>query len=331
MVMNAKTHLKTIKNNLKKQQRYRIAVNSHALANRSFDKNDYVKNIYGIYGIVSKKENNQIIVSWNDNTYERIQLENINNYLSKIDEEEYQLHNNKIPDIEKVQLQQKVAELENKITNKQVKQVKYDAATELVDLAINKGIVDENDRDIEVMKVEAFDDSAFEQYKEMVLNFSTEGGEVSSLALQQQQNVDTDGLSKEEIEAKNMLAQLKFQRGISSSNINTNMEFSDSRSLNDISTNMNRITFANTNNGKQVLNKPVTFDDTLASMELAKSATVQNIDTKVEEESANNFLKSPISGLTKPLLIDASNNINSMNTAFKELFSPDMWTSIGRK
>lgn len=503
----AKAHLKlnsAIKNNVAETKKYKIVINplhhhsvhANELSNKTIDLslNDYVKNIDGLIGQVKKKTIETIIVAWNDNTFERIQIANLtNNYLQKVSNAEYvstienqisllqgssintaakdntvkdnivkdndednivkdnSIKNNSIKsdfikdswtnteaetdigskkeekmnetdemeklaieenlnidkpeNLKELQLQQKVTELEDKLHNKQVGQLKQSAAQELVQLAIDKGIIDENDKEIEIIKVMAFDDEAFNKYKNLVLNTTVDNGEVSSIP-------EYEGLSPKEIEAYNMLNKIRQQQGTFSLSSAGSEYAGDTRSIADYK-NTNQITFDSTNHGTKVAIKQATLDDGLmallnsqsplqssSSSPLQSSQDVNNytntnldadgfsmdfnsnldgnsfnnnsynnnssssnsnydlsavndsysdlsleaIMDQIKQENNNSqivhnaamnnhngFLKKPFSGLTKPLLMSNADNINPINTAFKELFSPDMWTSIGRR
>ena len=497
----AKAHLKlnSAINNVAETKKYKIVINSlhhhsvHAneLSSKTIDLslNDYVKNIDGLIGQVKKKTIETIIVAWNDNTFERIQIVNLNNnYLQKVSNAEYvstienqisplqgssintaakdntikdntikdedednfiksdsiendsiendsiendsiksdfikdswtnidididnekekekekingmdeieefaieeNLNIDKPENLKELQLQQKVTELEDKLHNKQVDQLKQSAAQKLVQLAIDKSIIDENDKEIEIIKVMAFDDEAFNKYKDLVLNTTVDNDEVSSIP-------EYEGLSPKEIEAHNMLNKIRQQQGTFSLPSSGSGYTSDTRSIADYK-NTNQITFDSTNHGTKVAMKQATLDDGLmallnsqSSSSLQSSQDINNytntnfdldadgfstdfnsdldnnssnsnydlntandsysdlsleaIMDQVKQENDNSqtvhnaamnnhngFLKKPFSGLTKPLLMSNADNINPINTAFKELFSPDMWTSIGRR
>ena len=326
----------------------------------------------------------------------------INNEKEKTNENEIEtltieenLNIDKPENLKELQLQQKVTELEDKLHNKQVGQLKQTAAQELVQLAIDKGIIDENDKEIEIIKVMAFDDEAFNKYKDLVLNTTVDNGEVSSIP-------EYEGLSPKEIEAHNMLNKIRQQQGTFSLPSSRLGYTGDTRSIADYK-NTNQITFDSTNHGTKVAMKQATLDDGLMTLLNSQSSSLlqsssplqssqdinnctntnfnldadgfsTNFNSDLDNNSSNSnydlnaandsysdlsleaiidqvkqendnsqtvhnaainnhngFLKKPFSGLTKPLLMSNADNINPINTAFKELFSPDMWTSIGRR
>lgn len=352
------------------------SIKNDSIENNSI-KNDFIKDLRMNTGISidNEKEEEKI------NKTEKLAIEeNLN-----IDKPE---------NLKELQLQQKVTELEDKLHNKQVGQLKQTAAQELVQLAIDKGIIDENDKEIEIIKVMAFDDEAFNKYKDLVLNTTADNGEVSSIP-------EYEGLYPKEIEAHNMLNKIRQQQGTFSLPSSGSGYTGDTRSIADYK-NANQITFDSTNHGTKVAMKQATLDDGLmallnsqsSSSSLQPSQNVNNytntnfdldadgfstnfnsnfnsdldsnssnsnydlntvddsysdlsleaIMDQVKQENNNSqtvhnatmnnhngFLKKPFSGLTKPLLMSNADNINPINTAFKELFSPDMWTSIGRR
>ena len=386
----AKAHLKLCDDKRKRNETYRIALNKKFFNKDCFNENDYVKNDNGLIGFIKSRDNNQIVVSWNDNTYERIQLANINNYLHKITKKDYIQENsvnndsfqdlslikeeNSINDKENINdMQKKIAELEDKLNNKQKNQVKYNAAKELVSLAISKGILDENDEEIEILKILSFSEEDFNKYKEMLLTSVSSinaDEEVSSLTDDDNENID-DGLSPEEKEAQQMLNKLRGGNRKKLSFANADGESRSLKNLSQQSFMSNKITYANTNGGTTLNAQQVTLDDGLMSMfadsspspspqtdnfirqasvtdnnfdeasfnNLSESNQAENLSLdeifassspQPQQQQTNSFLKTPLNGITKPLLIaSSSDNINPINNAFKELFSPDMWTSVG--
>ena len=344
---------------------YRISPQSK---NNNININDYVKNNNNLYGIIKNKDDQYIVIAWNDNTYERIQLATLNKaYLTKISENEYvdtiesQISPLQGSSINTAFIQN--ASIQNNNINKDKSEIQ-----KLVDLAVEKGIIDQNDVDVEITKIESFDDQAFKQYKDMVLNF-VDDGEVTSLS---NEEIDTSGLSPKEIQAQNMLKQLKHQHGISSTRQkNIDINTTDSRSLKDL--NDQKITFANTNNGTDINISTVSLEDSLMNSLQNDNNIIQNnnnqlIDTEMDIDNIgfnndinislneknkeelsldsimnqlnnenkemnknNSFLGTPFNGITKPLLINSSDNINPVNAAFRDLFSLDMWTVMSKR
>ena len=361
--------------NLPKQTTYKIAIDPnslevHASNEKSFHDllnikmNDKVKNTDGLEGIVSKKNNDTIFVNWNDNTIERIKLANITDgYLSYVDTIETQVsplgtgtlntalvdeRTNSAEDnvnndttLETKQLQKRIADLEEQLKNKQDNSIKKHATEEIVDLAIQKGMIDEDDKDLELLKVAAFDDDTFEQYQNEVLNFSTTG-EVSSM---QEDQTDIPGLSKQEIEAQNMLAKRKFELGISTpKQNNVDIKTVESRSTRDVGE-RNQITFENIGQWE----KPKSLEDALLSLD---DGSMDNLsyDSMFNDNSNNTDNANIIDdiagtyelektlhkqanvshGITKPLIMGQSTPayMAPTNSNFSELFSQLNWTTL---
>ena len=186
----------------------------------SFRLNDYVKNIDGLTGIIQSKDDAQVIVKWQDNTIERIRTNILDTgYLMKTSEPVKISENSK-----------KVKSLEKKLANKDLLKDKNLGANELVDLAIAKGIVEPEDKDMELLRIQSMSDNEFLLYQELVLTTDAIEGEVSSLS---ESNNDYTGLSPEEIRAHQELDKLKRSGRYIPSNPQC-MSSSGSRSLSDI-------------------------------------------------------------------------------------------------
>ena len=147
----AKTHLQVYNQNKNINKYYRISPRRN---NYNFNKNDYVKNNNDLYGIIQEKNNNYMIINWNDNTYERIQLPILDkNYLIRISKKEY---------VDTIESQ--VSPLQTSTINTASKnnnnKIQY-----LIDLAIKKGVIDSDEIDTEKIKLAAFDEQALKQLK----------------------------------------------------------------------------------------------------------------------------------------------------------------------
>lgn len=304
-----KTHL-PVYTQYSNNQIFRIAINKN-----KFHINDQIKNEQNLIGTITEQNDKYIIVSWDDNTFERI----------------------KIADFQKMLSNKELIKV-NSISIKPKKQIINANASveELVNLAIEKGIIDVSDKELEMVKVEAFDKKALNEYKKNILNFSTDG-DVYSLN-EDEVNIQ-ENISEEEKQAMQMLNKLRPKKIQSTININN----TDSRSLKHIKDTKN-ITFANINS----LEAPINFEDSL--MKLANNTTSNDIDNSFQNEMSlddiiseisnestikqnNNkvFLNTPLQGLTRPLITGVNkDNINPVNSAFSELFSPEMWSTIGR-
>lgn len=289
---------------------FRIAINKN-----KFHINDQIKNEQNLIGTITEQNDKYIIVSWDDNTFERI----------------------KIADFQKMLSNKELIKVNN-ISIKPKKQIINANASveELVNLAIEKGIIDASDKELEMVKVEAFDKKTLNEYKKNILNFSTDG-DVYSLN-ENEVNIQ-ENISEEEKQAMQMLNKLRPKKIQSTININN----TDSRSLKHIKDTKN-VTFANIDS----LEAPINFEDSL--MKLANNTTSNDIDNNFQDEMSlddiiseisnestikqnNNkvFLNTPLQGLTRPLITGVNkDNINPVNSAFSELFSPEMWSTIGR-
>lgn len=304
-----KTHL-PVYTQYSNNQIFRIAINKN-----KFHINDQIKNEQNLIGTITEQNDKYIIVSWDDNTFERI----------------------KIADFQKMLSNKELIKVNN-ISIKPKKQIinANTSVEELVNLAIEKGIIDASDKELEMVKVEAFDKKALNEYKKNILNFSTDG-DVYSLN-EDEVNIQ-ENISEEEKQAMQMLNKLRPKKIQSTININN----TDSRSLKHIKDTKN-VTFANIDS----LEAPINFEDSL--MKLANNTTSNDIGNNFQDEMSlddiiseisnestikqnNNkvFLNTPLQGLTRPLITGVNkDNINPVNSAFSELFSPEMWSTIGR-
>ena len=86
---------------------------------------------------------------------------------------------------------------------------KYAAANEIVELGIQKGMIDKDDKDVELMTVSTLSDNEFEDYKQRVLAFNPLDAEVESLTERPVNPDEYAGMSENEIEAKKMLNHLR--------------------------------------------------------------------------------------------------------------------------
>lgn len=304
-----KTHL-PVYTKYSNNQIFRIAINKN-----KFHINDQIKNEQNLIGTITEQNDKYIIVSWDDNTFERIKIADFQKMLS----------NKELIKVDSVSIKPK-----KQIINANA------SVEELVNLAIEKGIIDASDKELEMVKVEAFDKKALNEYKKNILNFSTDG-DVYSLN-EDEVNIQ-ENISEEEKQAIQMLNKLRPKKIQSTININN----TDSRSLKHIKDTKN-VTFANIDS----LETPINFEDSL--MKLANNTTSNDIDNNFQDEMSlddiiseisnestikqnNNkvFLNTPLQGLTRPLITGVNkDNINPVNSAFSELFSPEMWSTISR-
>ena len=323
---------------------------------------------------------------------ETILNENVtNNTSNEISTNENQNSNDDSVDIEHPNLdnllqQQKV----KKAVKRQNKELSIQSAKELVDLALQKGMIDEDEYDLELMKVEAFDEDSFNQYKSSVLDTKLPG-EVTS------KEDDMQGMSPEEIKARNIIRSHRQvtasyndysdgeSRSLSELNNNIPIEnmtkppsFEDSLLsimnnlsqeqspnndlVNDNSINDNlsddldtldnyvdidALDVNDSVNDNVSMNDDARLDQLIRQLQRndnSKTATnkqssimtfnqkpkVQTTMKKVANNNKN-FLSSPFSGLTKPLIMAANENANPIDHAFSQLFSNDLWTVPGQR
>jgi hypothetical protein len=109
-------------------------------------------------------------------------------------------------DIEKVKMKRQIDKLNNELTGKKSNVMKEKIAKELVDMAVLKSIIDEDDRELEITKILSFDDNAFEEYKNSILDYQTGEGEVTS-------SVDTVPAETSMTEAEKALLKIKNNGG----------------------------------------------------------------------------------------------------------------------
>jgi len=337
-------HLKIYNNDDNVNQCYRI---SPRRKNNNFNINDYVKNNNNLYGIIKDKNDNYIIVNWNDNTYERLQIPLINkNYLIRISKNEYSDNINYVDTIESqisplqtstvntassqdnftknnltgnnhTESEQVIEKNAVKISKKELSAENNNKITQLINLALNKGIIDPDEVETEKLKLTAFDDEALKQYEEMLNNTSDEG-EVISLSESQ---IDTSGLSPQEAEAQNMLHKLKHQRGISTMSRQKNVNVNDvnSRSLHDME--KTAITYMNTNNGQTINNSQVSLDDSLLQA-LSNNNYQNNNDISNSYQNNNSYQGNNNISDNNSFDIDNIdlNNNNNFNNTFSNNF-----------
>lgn len=199
-----------------------------------FNENDYVKNSDGLVGKIQSKDDMQVIIKWNDGTSERVRLNMIDDYLSKANKDEFiSDESNKKVNLDEIVATKKIKDLENKLANKDVMVAKDAAATELANLAAKKGMIDDDDIDMEILRIISMSEDEFLKYQQAVLNYQADDSEVTSY--REDANVDYSGLSESEIRAQQELAKLKQLGKVDLSNRSVSVNNSSSRRLlNDI-------------------------------------------------------------------------------------------------
>lgn len=133
-------------------------------------------------------------------------------------------------DMEKIEMKATIDELKDKITDKTVENIKNNEANKLIELAIEKNIIDDDDKEIEMTKILNMNDEEFNKYKNYIINYSL-NGEVTS------NNIDDSNLTEAERALK------KIKNG-TFKNSPVNVDFSkfssnsDTRDLSSIGTNV---------------------------------------------------------------------------------------------
>ena len=333
-----------------KPKTFRLAISPplpvHASENNNiitvFNINDYVKNKDNLYGIINLKTDDYIIVNWSDNTRERINTHLLeDDYLKKITESEYKenvIEKLPKPDVEKLKLEKQVKTLEAKLNNGKINQVKEKTAQEIIDLAIMKGLLDENDSDMEMVRILAMSDEEFEHYQQNILDTPALNGDVYSAEELKQE--DYAGLSKQEIEAKQELAKLRMAGKVASP-ISNNINTGESRSLSDVKFDYSNNQLPETM--EESLLKAMNaldsnndtwidpFENSSFENNISENNNSQNIN---QNKSINaSFLNIPFEGPTKPLSLGANSPgmITPATSNFDALFSQLDWTMPGQR
>lgn len=178
-------------------------------------------------------------------------------------------------DMEKVEMKATIDELKNQITNKTVEDIKNNEANKLAELAIEKNIIDEDDKEIEIAKILNMDDEEFDKYKQYVIDYSLNGEVISD-------NIDDSNLT----EAEKALKRIKSgtfknpSANIDFSNFSSN---SDTRDLSSIGVNVDY------RNG---------FDENSVN-----DSIINNLNNSINGEKQLDLSKfANLQGLTKPIV-----------------------------
>lgn len=329
----------------------------------------------GIIGEIKFIGNEKIAIVWDDNTRERMSLDEAKNNLEYIDDIQTlvapttsqmsynsgvndlldkaiaTLENDEITDdiievgvvegkivaedtetidIEKIKLQRKVNDLNNKLMNKTTNSMKEKIANEIVSLAIDKGIIDADELDIEIQKVLSFNDDEFENYKISILDYETDGSVITSTFAPIQQEMT---------EAEKMLAKIKGNGGrgivgdfskemsvhsseVSKTITNTASSSGEKRSLNELKD--EKFTFSKVNE------KIPTFEEEFESILINKLENVKQ--KKIEAKTIEKQKELPgfenLQGLKKPIRVSEKVSSYPTNTSIQELFGELGWTTI---
>ena len=331
----------------------------------TFNIGDTVRSIAEhITGTISAIANHKLIINWDDNTKERLPLqdapseielidttlnetasisENDSKDISENDSEndsesisayvdttetlvnptEPSTSNPEKLDMEKIKLQHKIDRLEDKASKKQINDVKYSAASKIISLAVQKGMITQDEYDMEMMKVSALNDAEFKEYEDSVMQFSDDGSVVETMSDAQQED-DYTGMTKNEIEAHKALKALKIDRGLNLPQSN----FSDSepRNLAEASMESGRPNAHDISS----FTPPVKLEDALSSL-LDEIPPSNKPEPREKTASIKRSVKGfeNLQGLTKPLVMgqDKPAFQAPSNTDFSQLFAELEWSS----
>jgi hypothetical protein len=323
-----------------------------------------------IIGKITFIDDTKIIVTWNDESKQRIKLSDIESELEYVDDIETivspmttQRHtpenktaniaidkalnslsediidddmiesNIRQPeeaDIEKIKLQRQVNELQDKLNNKSNNKMKDKIAADLVDLAIAKGMVEKDDLEFEIQVILSMDDNQIEEYKTKVLSFQNDGEVTSTFEAVEDKNLS---------EAQKALNKIKGNGGkgiigdFSKMNNNSPVEtYTESYSTNSSD---EKRTLAELRDSKVTFanQKPIlSFEDQFVDI-LSSRVDQNTVSNPFQEKVANRSLPGfeNLQGLTKPLVVNKPMMQNPTNTGLKELFSSLDWTTLGSR
>ena len=278
-----------------------------------------------IKGKISFIGETKLAINWEDNTKERFTFDDADKELRKI--EAY---------VDTTESE--VNPLESSSSNPEK------VANELVDLAISKGMLDEDDRDLEIVKLSSLNDEEMKQYEQDVINYSDEGN-IVELANESEEEEDYSGLSDKEIEAKKALKSLRFKGSAKEIPTSSRSASSgESRNLSEVkydSANVDPRTFTNNQNE---------LEESLASLlGSIDSSVAANVKTNVQDTVTQKAKKSisrhasiheqkheslpgfeNLQGLKRPLVMGNSEQFKSSNS-IKDVFNDLNWTTISKK
>lgn len=229
-------------------------------------------------------------------------------------------------DIEKIKLQRKVDELNDKLINKNTDSMKDKIANEIVALAISKGIIDNDDSDIEVQKVLSFNDDEFEKYKNSILEYEDDGSTVTSTSAPVPVHLTEAEMMLQKIKGNGgngIIGDFSNEFKVHTSEVNNVTSGLSKRSLSELKD--EKFTF------EKVDQTIPTFED---QFETILSSSLQNISTNnsmpviTENKELPGFEN--IQGLKKPIRVTEKSSAYPSNTSLSELFSNMNWTTISK-
>lgn len=273
----------------------------------SFNVNETVKHkLENIFGVITFICDDYTSIKWQDNSKEKFTQNEMNKYIEKVSEKDMPVIEDKKAelDIEKINMKRQLDLLNKDKKDKLVEKVKKYAAQEIVELAISKNIIDEDDRDIEIEMVSMMNEEDYDNYCKNVLEFSNEHEVTSRVE-------DKD----DRTEAEKMLDKVKNTGGIIGDF--NNKTASSISSHNDSSRNLRGISPNNVTIGEGF--KMPTFEDQFTDI-LSKNVKIaENKSVPKEKGVFDN-----IQGLSKPIQIP-SDQVNVGNN-FSELFNSLNWS-----
>lgn len=230
-------------------------------------------------------------------------------------------------DIEKIKLEMKIEDLQNKLSKNKSEELKNTLAEQLAQLAIDKGIIDIDDKDIEILKILSFSEDDFNNYKKEIMEYEINGEVISK-----------DKPAIKEIKTEAELALEKFRYG--GSNTST---YNDNSSNMDLSNNCEKRTLiADKKFGIDNYKIKDTSDaicDNLENILFTKTAInneniIDNNENIIDNSENNSFDFSGfknLQGITKPIQITASQQSTPFNGGYRDFFDSLDWTVLGGK
>ncbi|MFW6015674.1 MAG: hypothetical protein ACOCRK_04495 [bacterium] len=308
----------------------------------------------GIIGEV-KFVGSKIAIAWDDNTRERLTLEDaiesldyvsdIQNEIaplapqitkSKEDEEITSNVEDEEIDIEKIKMERKIEKLESQLDEKNADSVKDKVANDLIDLMIAKGMIEEDDREIEKTKIIAMNDNQFENYRQEIVAFDdshkvtsqAESYEPLTEAERALQKIKGNGgrgiigdFSNQTSSTSNMTAPRQVSAGTGNGN--------EGRNLNSVKD--KKFTYNSYKNNDIPPSFSDQFSDILSSkLQQQRSKQPQQLEKKTAEQKQTLPGFENLQGLTKPVQITEKSASFPSNTSMKELISELDWTTLSK-
>jgi len=362
IINNIKSPLDTERNSYK----INLTHKKTTINNDNSDECNYIndcKDIFNVGQLVKHTEENingkikhigtKITIVWEDNTRERISfndaiafleiidIDSTNNIENNVDIDEENCKSNKIDkeiDIEKIKLERKVNQLENKLIEKKSTNVKEKMANELIDLMIDKNIINDDDKEIEFTKIIVMSDDEFDEYRKNVIEFD-------NLHVVTSSNDDFDIIDDPVLtDAEKALQKIKSSGGkgiigdFSNYENNNNNEVVETREIK-LAMDNNKRSLGEINDTKFTFSNreiPPTFEEQfvdILSNKLINSANKQEQQQKIAaKQEKNNELPGfeNLKGLTKPIQIREHATSFPTNTPIKDLMENLNWTVISK-